>query len=67
MNMLHMFGLYEDDLLQDGELVEEWVECSGCKKWMHGQCVRLDNQDLLACCLCGTVLCSCNSSCLNIY
>ena len=49
------FGLYEDDLLPDGELVEEWVECTGCKKWMHGQCVRLDDQELMACCLCGTV------------
>jgi len=30
------FGLYEDDLLPDGELVEGWVECTDCKNECMG-------------------------------
>ena len=28
------------------------MECVVCKKWMHSQCGRLDDQDLMACCVC---------------
>ena len=49
------FGLYDEDLLFTGELVQDWVECTQCKRWMHSQSVQLDGQDLLACCVCGSV------------
>ena len=49
------FGLYEEDILSTGELVQEWVECTECKQWMHSQCVQLADQELLACCVCGSV------------
>ena len=49
------FGLYEEDLLPNGELIEDWVECIECKKWMHSRCVVMDDNVLMACCLCGVV------------
>ena len=48
-------GLYEEDILSTGELVQEWVECTECKQWMHSQCVQLADQELLACCVCDSV------------
>ena len=39
------FGLYQDDLSSAGKLMREWVECTNerCKKWMHSQCLQVNN------------------------
>ena len=42
VNAVACFGLYED-LLPDGELMEDWVECTECKIWMHSRCVQMDD------------------------
>ena len=49
------FGLYEEDLSPEGELTEDRVECTNCEKWMHSRCVQLDDQELMACCVCSTL------------
>ena len=34
------FGLYDEDLLFTGELVQNRVECTQCKRWMHSHAVH---------------------------
>ena len=37
------FGVYEDDLI-DGELSQEWIQCTNdrCEKWMYVECLSTD-------------------------
>ena len=38
-----------------GNLQKTGLSVFNCKKWTHSRRVRLNDQDLLACCECGTL------------
>ena len=41
-------GAYQNDITKGGQLLFSWVECTDpdCKKWMHGQCLQKNDDDL---------------------
>ena len=47
------FGAYEDDLI-DGELSQEWIQCTNesCEKWMHVECLSTNDDGLYVCQVC---------------
>ena len=47
------FGVYEDDLI-DGELSQEWIQCTNdrCEKWMHVECLSTNDDRLYVCQVC---------------
>ena len=50
------FGLYSDDLSEDGAPAREWIQCpdESCSKWMHEYCAAKD-QDGHCVCVCGSM------------
>ena len=53
------FGLYEDDFI-DGQLVQEWIQCTDldCGKWMHINCLDTDSKgDMYICSVCKNIFC----------
>ena len=53
------FGLYEDDLI-DGQLVQEWIQCTDpdCGKWMHINCLDTDSKgEMYICSVCKNIFC----------